>query len=457
MGNINSNETNNDDLVDRLRLLGYIKSKKIEYVFRAIDRGHYISSDDKNVIYKDLSWKMGNIHLSAPCVYGRVMESLSLKPGLSFLNIGSGTGYLSTMAGLLLNSNDINHGVELNKDCVDFACKKLKELKKKCNALDQFDFCEPIFIHGNFFKVLPNRRYDRVYCGAECPESYEIFIKQFVKVGGILIMPYKGNLLRIERINEDIWKYQVILPISFAPLIVPNDTATDLDQIQLPLSEPLSLQELSQLSIRREVRKKLLTEHPDLMSKYIINQKKPSLVCQNKSSFFSQLVTAPYLHKITILPMYEEYLDKKVIINNTGDKYNRLCSVADMQYLLAHSKRTLHNNSHTAMEKNDNSINKIRHSTDIIKCNDEYSSNNISEWGVSCNDYHTIPQQQKSELLGINYSTLNNETEDIRPNQIYYAHKMNHGLLSDYMKQKILQLPLPMSLRLFINNNNSNI
>ena len=32
----------------------------------------------------------------------QVMESLQLEPGHSFLNLGSGTGYLSTMAGLII-------------------------------------------------------------------------------------------------------------------------------------------------------------------------------------------------------------------------------------------------------------------------------------------------------------------------------------------------------------------
>lgn len=102
MGNVLNSGENNDDLVNILRLLRYIKTKKVERVFRAVDRGDYVLPAHRDGAYKDVSWKIGNIHLSAPCVYSKVMEGLSLEAGLSFLNVGSGTGYLSTMAGLIL-------------------------------------------------------------------------------------------------------------------------------------------------------------------------------------------------------------------------------------------------------------------------------------------------------------------------------------------------------------------
>lgn len=102
MGGAVSSGQDNDELVDNLIDSGYIRTKKIEQVFRAVDRADYIRSSHREVAYRDLPWKHGNIHLSAPCVYSEVMEGLCLEPGLSFLNLGSGTGYLSTMAGLLL-------------------------------------------------------------------------------------------------------------------------------------------------------------------------------------------------------------------------------------------------------------------------------------------------------------------------------------------------------------------
>ncbi|KAK0089358.1 hypothetical protein PV325_007703 [Microctonus aethiopoides] len=270
MGNVVSSGEHNDELVDILRILGYIKSKKVERVFRAVDRGDYVLAAHREAAYKDLSWKIGNIHLSAPCVYGKVMEGLSLESGLSFLNLGSGTGYLSTMAGLILNHHGTNHGIELNKDCLDYAYEKLEEFKQKSLALDEFDFCEPVFMHGNCLKLEPNRQYDRVYCGAACPESHEAFIKQFVKIGGILVMPYKENLLQIERIDDNLWKHKSMLPVSFAPLIIPKDD--DHRSLQLPRSEPLSLQELSRCIIRSEIRNLLWKSHPELQTRNFITK-----------------------------------------------------------------------------------------------------------------------------------------------------------------------------------------
>jgi protein-L-isoaspartate O-methyltransferase len=103
MGAAFSSGQDNNELVDNLVNSGYIRSKQIEQVFRAVDRGDYFLSSYRNSAYKDFAWKHGNIHLSAPCIYCEIMEELSLKPGLSFLNLGSGTGYLNTIAGLLLS------------------------------------------------------------------------------------------------------------------------------------------------------------------------------------------------------------------------------------------------------------------------------------------------------------------------------------------------------------------
>ncbi|VDP20054.1 unnamed protein product [Heligmosomoides polygyrus] len=85
----------NDDLTDNLVKHGQIITKEVERVFRLVsvdrirkrfrlvDRGRFFPND-----YIDEAY-----------------QKLDLKPGHAFLNVGSGTGWLSTAAGFLIGES----------------------------------------------------------------------------------------------------------------------------------------------------------------------------------------------------------------------------------------------------------------------------------------------------------------------------------------------------------------
>lgn len=199
MGGAVSSGQDNDELIDNLKEANYIKSPEVEHVLRVIDRADYFPEGTKQHAYKDLAWKSGNVHLSAPCIYSQVLESLELKEGLSFLNLGSGTGYLSTMIGLIIGANGVNHGVELYGDVVEFAETKLKEFLRTNPVYQGTNFCEPVFIVGNCLWLNAHyRQYDRVYCGAACPPEYVEYMKSLVKIGGILVMPFNEKVRKLK-------------------------------------------------------------------------------------------------------------------------------------------------------------------------------------------------------------------------------------------------------------------
>ena len=98
---------------------------------------------------------------------------------------------------------------------------------KSCPAVDEYEFCIPQFIQGNCLSLSSNqRRFDRVYCGAACPESYEKYMKELLEVGGILVMPMGDELLQIKRKSETLWTNHAVLSVSFASLLLPSDDAT---------------------------------------------------------------------------------------------------------------------------------------------------------------------------------------------------------------------------------------
>lgn len=255
----------NDDLVDNLKAANYITTPLLERVFRAVDRGDYFTAENREQAYRDNAWKKGNLHLSAPCIYAKVMEGLQLSPGHSFLNLGSGTGYLSTMAGLIVGPYGVNHGVELHADVLKYSLERLEEFKKNSPAIDAFNFCDPQFVQGNCLCMPPDvRLYDRVYCGASCPESREQYMKSLIKPGGVLVMPINDQLVKMTRNGPDTWETVSLLPVSFSSLVMP-DPKHPPPTVSLPLVNLMSdLQDLCRQQVRAILRANIDLERPNL-------------------------------------------------------------------------------------------------------------------------------------------------------------------------------------------------
>ena len=92
----------------------------------------------------------------------------------------------------------VNHGIELYGDVVDYAQERLKEFVYKCGHFDGFDFCPPSFVVGNCLQLpSSSNTYDRVYCGASCPPEHENYMKNLIKVGGVLVMPLNDQVCEV--------------------------------------------------------------------------------------------------------------------------------------------------------------------------------------------------------------------------------------------------------------------
>ena len=200
MGGAVSSGENNDELVDNLCYESYIVTPKVEEVFRKIDRADYMkfeSEEERIDAYDDRALRKGALHLSAPCIYTKALEALKIERGHSFLNVGSGTGYFSTMVGMLIGPYGVNHGIEIYPENIEFARNKLKEFKDSC-WYDPMGFCDPYFVHGNGLLLSPaNRQYDRIYCGAAVPQEHSHLLKNLLNIGGILVMPTEHQVFEL--------------------------------------------------------------------------------------------------------------------------------------------------------------------------------------------------------------------------------------------------------------------
>jgi len=212
----------NTELVDNLVENGLISLSAVEKGFRNVDRKIFVPKGNEDIAYSDQPLKDGNIHISAPHIYCSALEALDLhqKSCLSFLNIGAGTGYLSSIVAEILGPRSLNIGVEIQKDVVQHARTCISEWrsakKKSCGkrsagsmtAKQDRDFINPNIIHGSGLEISSKvgesvTGFDRIYIGAAIESEHLPKIKALLSQGGILVGPVDDDLVKIVRIGKN--------------------------------------------------------------------------------------------------------------------------------------------------------------------------------------------------------------------------------------------------------------
>lgn len=88
--------------------------------------------------------------------------------------------------------------------------------------LCRFDFCEPLFVTGNCLEIAPDCcQYDRVYCGAGVQKEHEEYMKNLLKVGGILVMPLEEKVRFSTQLMLCILSFTVSLSVLFLQYLLP--------------------------------------------------------------------------------------------------------------------------------------------------------------------------------------------------------------------------------------------
>jgi len=143
--------------------------------------------------HKDQPIREGHIHISAPHIYAYVLEAMDVTPSssMSFLNIGSGTGYLSCIVANILGPTGMCYGVEIHQDAIEHCLESVKRYKD-ANPDRVHPHME--FIHGNGMNVdasIGESRvgYDRIYVGASIERSTLNQLVALLRPGGILVGP----------------------------------------------------------------------------------------------------------------------------------------------------------------------------------------------------------------------------------------------------------------------------
>jgi len=208
---------------------GVIHTQAVEDGFRAVDRRYFVPQVRKdgesfasrartrhpsshsppvlytqnlqNMAHTDQPLREGNIHISAPHIYATVVEALELKPNSSqsFLNLGSGTGYLSSVVAEIVGHTCNSVAIELNEEAIQHCQDSIQRWHE--HRMDTRRVADLQVIHGNALEIDATRGealvgFDRIYIGASVDKRQLPSIANLLKPGGIFVGP--GKLWRVE-------------------------------------------------------------------------------------------------------------------------------------------------------------------------------------------------------------------------------------------------------------------
>jgi len=162
-----------------------------------IPRENFVPEEYLNLVFADIEVPLiDGAKMFSPKIEGRILDSLDIQGHETVLEIGTGSGYFTSVLAKLSQSVVT---IELDEQLSELAQNKVKELN-----LNNITFINDDALAHNF----DNEQYDTIVIGCALPNKNENFFR-LLKPGGKLFMVVGAiNQMQatlIQRTNENEW------------------------------------------------------------------------------------------------------------------------------------------------------------------------------------------------------------------------------------------------------------
>lgn len=203
-------------LVEELISQGWLKTERIINAFQKIKREDFLPANLKGLAELNEALPIGyGQTISQPLVVAFMLELLEPKEGEKILDIGSGSGWTSTLLAEIVGEKGRVIALEIIPELKEFGEKNASKYNFVKSQRVEF-FCADGT--KGFEKESP---FDKILVSATAQRLYESWKKQ-LKVGGRIVVPMENSIFLFEKISENNFQEKEFVGFVFVPLVEKN-------------------------------------------------------------------------------------------------------------------------------------------------------------------------------------------------------------------------------------------